>query len=124
MALGFTKRNGGDTVKAGFYWNRGEWEAQIVSGEGGVLKGDSSARFVRVPLLAVLALAPIMGAAYAMFLPFIGIAMVVMYLMGRLRAPRLSTPPAAVAKFPVTIRTPHNVQAVEDARADEIKRAA
>ena len=66
----------------------------------------------------------IMGAAYAMFLPFIGIAMVVMYLMGRLRAPRLSTPPAAVAKFPVAVRTPHNVQAVEDARADELKRAA
>lgn len=85
MALGFTKRSGGDTVKAGFYWHLREWEAQVVSGDGGTLKGESTARFVRVPLLMVLLLAPLMGLVYAMFLPFIGIAMVVMHLAGRVR---------------------------------------
>ncbi len=30
MAVGFKKYNGGHTVRYGFYWNVGEWEAQIV----------------------------------------------------------------------------------------------
>lgn len=92
MALGFNKRNGGETVREGFYWNRREWEAQIVPREGGTLKGDATARFVRIPLLALLVLAPLMGAAYAMFLPFIGIALVVMHVAGRVHASTRITP--------------------------------
>jgi hypothetical protein len=98
MALGFRKQRGGDMVKFGFYWNVAEWEAQIVPAEGGQLKGDASTRYVRLPLLALLIVAPLMGAAYAMFLPFIGFAMVLMYLLGRLRPTETVTnPPAADA---------------------------
>lgn len=88
---------GGEQVKAGFYWNLREWEAQIVPAAGGPLKGDVEARYLRVPLLMLLFVAPLMGAAYAMFLPFIGFAMVAMYLVGRLKALFTTTPPAKEA---------------------------
>jgi hypothetical protein len=89
---------GGEIVKAGFYWNLREWEVNIVAREGGPLKGTADARYVRVPLPALLLLAPIMGAAYAMFLPFIGFAMLAAFLAGRLKALFTSTPPADAAR--------------------------
>lgn len=85
---------GGDVVKAGFYWNPAEWEAKIVPAEGGPLAGTAETRYFRVPILVVLALAPIMGLTYAMFLPFIGFAMVAMYLTGWLKRSVTTTPPA------------------------------
>ncbi len=97
MAMGFNKYFGGDNVRFGFYWNVKEWEAQIVPKEGGELKGASDMAYVRLPLLAVLTLAPLMGALYAFFLPFIGIAMVLTFLVGRLRGVFKTTPPAVGA---------------------------
>jgi hypothetical protein len=97
MATGFRKYNGGDTVGYGFYWNVGEWEAQIVPKEGGELKGTPAANYVRLPLVALLVLAPLMGAAYAFFLPFIGFAMLVMFLAGKVRSMFTTTPPAVDA---------------------------
>ncbi|OFW04799.1 MAG: hypothetical protein A3H96_10315 [Acidobacteria bacterium RIFCSPLOWO2_02_FULL_67_36] len=91
------KFHGGDEVRFGFYWNVREWEAQIVPREGGELKGRADVTYVRLPLLALLVLAPIMGGVYAIFLPFIGIAMVLMYLAGRLRSFFKTTPPAVDA---------------------------
>ena len=93
MAMGFTRQNGGDTVRYGFYWNLREWEAQIVPREGGVLAGAGTVQYLRLPLLALLVIAPLMGAAYAFFLPFIGFAMVLMFLAGKLRG-LFTTPPA------------------------------
>jgi hypothetical protein len=98
MALGFNKFRGGENVRFGFYWNLKEWEAQIVPKEGGELKGDADMTYVRLPLLAVLMLAPLMGALYAFFLPFIGLAMFAMYLAGRLRGLFRTTPPAVGAE--------------------------
>jgi hypothetical protein len=91
-----TKYMGGEHVKAGFYWNFAEWNAHIAPPEGGPLPGKPDAAYVRLPLLAVLVLAPAMGALYAFFLPFIGFAMLVAYLAGRLRRPA-TTPPAVEA---------------------------
>lgn len=99
MALGFRKHVGGDLVKFGFYWNLAEWEAQIVPAAGGELKGTRNDRYVRLPLLALLVIAPLMGAAFAFFLPFIGFAMVALYLMRRVRrVVTTTTPPAADAE--------------------------
>ncbi|HSC27910.1 MAG TPA: hypothetical protein VLD67_11585 [Vicinamibacterales bacterium] len=91
------RKKGGDAVKFGFYWNMKEWDAQIVPKEGGVLEGPAERTYVRLPLLAVIVVAPLMGAVYAFFLPFIGFAMVAMYLAGRLRAMFRRTPPAVEA---------------------------
>ena len=88
---------GGDNVRFGFYWNVKEWEAQIVPKEGGELKGSGDLTYVRLPLVALLVLAPLMGALYTFFLPFIGIAMVLMFLAGRLRGLFRTTPPAVDA---------------------------
>lgn len=107
MALGFSKFHGGDNVRFGFYWNVKEWEAQIVPKEGGELKASDQVTFVRLPLLALLVIAPVMGALYAFFLPFIGIAMVLMYLAGRLRGLFRTTPPAVGADGHVTESTDH-----------------
>lgn len=95
MTAGFTRYNGGDTVRYGFYWNLAEWEAQIVPKEGAELKGTRADTYIRLPLVALLFLAPLMGAAYAFFLPFIGFAMLVAFLAGKLRT--LFTPPAVEA---------------------------
>ncbi len=97
MAKSFFKYAGGDRVRFGFYWNVREWEAQVVSKEGGTLAGEPDVRYIRMPLFAVLVLAPVMGAIYAFFLPFIGFAMLAMFLVGRLRGMISGTPPAVDA---------------------------
>jgi len=99
MALGFNRRNGGDVVPAGFYWNLGEWEAQIVQKPGAALKGGPSMRYLRMPLVALLVLAPLMGAVYAFFLPFIGFALVIAYLLRRIGGRFRGSPaPAGVTR--------------------------
>jgi hypothetical protein len=80
--LGFKRFAAGETVRGGFYWNRRAWEAQVVAKEG-TLEGAEGTQFIRVPVVAVLFLAPLMGAAYAMFLPFIGFAMLGAYVWNR-----------------------------------------
>jgi len=74
-----TTYTGGDTVKAGFYWNQGRWAAEVVPAAGGVLPGDGAAAYRRIPWPALLVIAPVMGGAFAMFLPFIGLVMLVQW---------------------------------------------
>ncbi len=75
-----TKRIGGTAAKSGFYWNLGKWEMTMVPKQGGLLPGDAGDKYLKVPVVALLVLAPIMGAVYAMFLPFIGFALLFSYL--------------------------------------------
>lgn len=70
-----TKYTGGDTVKAGFYWNRGKWGAEVVPAEGGALPGTPETVYNRIPWPVLLVVAPVMGGAFAMLLPFLGLAM-------------------------------------------------
>jgi hypothetical protein len=70
-----TRRDGGTNVRSGFYWNLASWEMVTVPRQGGLLPGDVAQRYLRVPVPALLVLAPMMGALYAIFLPFIGFAM-------------------------------------------------
>jgi hypothetical protein len=75
-----TKRIGGTAAKNGFYWNLGKWEMTMVPRQGGILPGGAGDRYLKVPVVALLVMAPLMGAAYAMFLPFIGFAMLFTFL--------------------------------------------
>ena len=82
-----TKYTAGETVKAGFYWNTQAWGAEIVPKEGGALPGDAGEVYYRIGWPVLLVAAPVMGSAFAMFLPFIGIALLVRFaaqaVMGR-----------------------------------------
>ncbi len=71
-----TKRDGGTAVRNGFYWNLAKWEMHIVPKQGGVLPGGPGDKYLKVPIAALLVVAPVMGGLYAFFLPFIGFAMV------------------------------------------------
>lgn len=101
MALGFVKRSGGDVVPPGFYWNLKEWEAQIVAPPGAALKGEATNRYLRLPLVALLVLAPLMGAIYAFFLPFIGFVLVISYLVRRIGGGLKGTPVPVDIKHPL-----------------------
>ena len=67
--------HGGESVRGGFYWNPGKWEIAPVA-RGGVLPGSGAERYIKVPILLVLVLAPLLGFLYVIFLPFIGFALV------------------------------------------------
>jgi hypothetical protein len=67
--------HGGETVKGGFYWNAAKWDATFVEGERGVLPGGQGDVFRRIPVVLALLSAPLMGALFVMFLPFVGIAL-------------------------------------------------
>jgi hypothetical protein len=70
------QNKGGTKVPAGFYFNRKNWEIVTVSGKkGGVLPGNADAGYLRIPALAMLAAAPVLGAAFVIFLPVIGFSL-------------------------------------------------
>jgi hypothetical protein len=72
---------GGQVVGAGSYWNFSTGErVQVLDSQR--LPGEHDAAYYRLPPLAVLLLAPLFGLVYALFLPFIGMAMLVT-LIGR-----------------------------------------
>jgi hypothetical protein len=81
-----TKHIGGNAVKAGFYWNLPKWEMATLSGAGGSLPGTAEDRYLKVPMVAFLFIAPVMGGLYAFFLPFIGFALVLGFLGRKLGA--------------------------------------
>lgn len=68
--------NGGSKVKSGFYFNKANWEIVTVSGKkGGHLPGDVKTDYLKIPAVAMLAAAPVLGAAFVVFLPVIGFAL-------------------------------------------------
>jgi len=72
---------GGQRVKAGTYWNLANGN-RVQMEEEGVLAGDAKTRYIKAPAVVMLAAAPVLGLLFAVFLPFIGIAMTVT-LVGR-----------------------------------------
>ncbi len=72
----------GATVEGGYYLNRDDWDVVAVSGKQGVLPGEEGDRFVKLPTLAVLGLAPLAGGLFVVFLPLVGFALA-SYFAGR-----------------------------------------
>jgi hypothetical protein len=62
----------GTRVKKGYYFSANSWSLQPMPTDGEQLPGARGEKFLHVPLLAAFVLAPLMGAAFLMFLPFIG----------------------------------------------------
>jgi hypothetical protein len=71
-----TRKSGGTRVAPGFYWSPRRWAIEVVSETEAVLPGAQDESYVRIPVVVMLLAGPVMGALFAIFLPFIGFAMV------------------------------------------------
>jgi len=72
---------GGHTVAAGTYWNLANGNRVNMEQEG-MLPGDGKTRYLKAPVAVMLMAAPAIGLVFAVFMPFIGIAMT-LNLIGR-----------------------------------------
>jgi hypothetical protein len=70
-------RKGGHKTEKGTYWNVMTGEKVVLEQEG-VLPGEGT--FIKAPTAVVLLAGPVLGLVYAIFLPFIGIAMTIALL--------------------------------------------
>lgn len=69
------KHTGGEKVPGGFYWKQNNWEIEVVKGDKGTLPGEVGTTYLRIPTLAMLLAAPVMGGLFVVFLPFLGFVM-------------------------------------------------
>ncbi len=65
----------GCAVLSGYYFNPTRWHVEPVSEDGGRLPAGAGS-WIKVPAAAALLLVPLLGAAFLMFLPLIGFALV------------------------------------------------
>ena len=74
--------NGGATVPRGVYFNPRMWEfVQFENDEPPVLPGDEGTRYIRVPAALTLIAGPVGGLVFVIFLPFLGIAGLITFLV-------------------------------------------
>jgi hypothetical protein len=69
------KHFGGSPAQSGYYWSPRHWSVTPVPRQGGILPGDPGDTYVKIPLVAAILLAPILGGLFVVFLPFIGFAL-------------------------------------------------
>ncbi len=77
------RKTGGETVGTGDYWNFADGE-RVHFSAGGVLPGRADESYHMVTPAVVLVAGPVIGLVYAVFLPFIGIAMLLSLAAHRL----------------------------------------
>ena len=94
-----TKHCGGEKVSGGVYWNKNAGEFISVPADGGRLGGGENDQYIRTPLPLVLILGPLMGAAFAFFLPLSGVLVLAPFLASKLRS--------AVAPGAARMAAPH-----------------
>lgn len=70
------RMKGGTKAQPGFYWNTKDWRIVTVEREPRPLPGGPDEAYVKVPAAGMLALAPVLGLSFVIFLPFAGFAMV------------------------------------------------
>jgi len=67
-----TTHTGNEAVKSGYYFNSATWSIEPIAEDGARLPA-SEGTFYSVPTLVALLATPVMGLAFLVFLPFIGI---------------------------------------------------
>lgn len=70
-------------MRSGYYLNATTWSIEPVASEGGRLPAGPG-RWIRIPTAAALALVPVLGGLFLMFLPFIGIILTLRALAGEM----------------------------------------
>lgn len=68
-------RKGGSETKGGIYWKKGKWEIVTVERNQGTLPGTADIEYLQVPGIVFGPLALVLGLAFYLFLPLIGIVM-------------------------------------------------
>ena len=68
--------NAGTPVKSGHYFNLKTWTVQGIARDGEQLPGGRDEKWIAMPLAVAVAAAPLLGAAFLMFLPAIGFYLV------------------------------------------------
>lgn len=91
------KHKAGNKVGKGTYWNFSTGERINISTEG-VLPGKKNEVYYMLPATGIVALAPVLGLIYAVFLPFIGIAMLVKVVLQKV-ASIVTAPTQRAASF-------------------------
>jgi len=96
----FSRHAGAERVSGGVYWSHGEAGFVSVPREGGELPGQSSDLYSHVPILVVLAVGPVLGTAFAFFLPAAAFVGMLRLVVGGLLSPmrRASARRAALAE--------------------------
>lgn len=89
-----TTYTGNQDVDPGLYFNVKQFRVTSIERRG-PLPGTEDDTYRRVPMLVMLAMAPLLGLAFVIFLPFIGFAMV-LWLLGD-KAAQLATGTATEA---------------------------
>jgi hypothetical protein len=77
----FRKYSSGMFVPCGTYLNTKDWEFHGVAGEGDFLDGEG-VTYYRLPLLLVIAMSPLIGLAFVLFLP-VAVPAVLIYGIAR-----------------------------------------
>jgi hypothetical protein len=72
----------GGAVRSGYYLDPAGWRIEPVADGGRLPAGD--AKWIRIPTAAALALVPILGGLFLVFLPFIGIVLTIRALAGEM----------------------------------------
>lgn len=87
----FERFHGGTFVRGGTYFGVKDMEFVSVPAEGDYLPGGEEETFIRVPLIFTLALGPVLGLLFVIFLPFAVPIVIGMLLVQRIRrrAPEL-----------------------------------
>lgn len=99
------KHEANEVANPGFYWNRKTWDLTTIEGTPKALPGEPGTTYLRVPAPLVLAVAPLMGALYVMFLPLIGFAMLAHHLANKVR--HTTVPTAAEPNREATVPATH-----------------
>ncbi len=95
-----TSFNGGTAVQSGYYLNLSRWAIQPVSRDGERLP-ELGGEWFAIPTVAALALTPILGATFLMFMPLIGFVLALQALAAPLvRAFRSSAQDLAATVTP------------------------
>jgi hypothetical protein len=69
-----TTYQSGSAVRSGYYFNAARWHVEPIANDGDKLP-EAAGSWMKVPTIAALALVPILGATFLMFLPLIGFIM-------------------------------------------------
>ncbi len=93
---------GGTRVRSGYYAEATRWQLVNVEVDGTPLPGGADARYVEVPVVALLAAAPLLGGLFVVALPFIGVGMTAYGLARRLG----SRARAGAVELAATVATP------------------